>query len=354
MLKRQFHRFIDRGISALAGVPVWQLNHLRKVRPQTGPRAPEVDLVYVLPPKHVRGWILDAICREIDRFTDARTVAVGMDEQLPQAGAYFYSHYGYFREVLLRQPDVLQKRNVLFYTHPRELWYGQEELIYCLNQADAIVSMCSMFANQIVREGVHRKRVEVGLVGADPVLFSGHPRGQGKVGFCSSYLPRKNGHRILELVEAMPETDFVLCGRHWEQWERFGQLAARPNFEYLQIPYSEYPSFYGQLDVFVSLSELEGGPVPLIEAAMSNVVPVCSETGHAADIIRHGRNGFVFDPCAPIAEVADLVKAAFELTADVRSTVEHLTWERFSRQVQAAAGLLKEKPAAAGNLREAA
>ncbi|GAB5441126.1 MAG: hypothetical protein Fues2KO_14750 [Fuerstiella sp.] len=311
------------------------------------------DLVYVAPPKELHGWILDAICREVDQFVEARTAFVGLDEPFPSADVYFYSHYGYFREALLHRPEVHHARNVLFYTHPRELWYSNAELKYCLNQSDAIISMCSRFADHIIDNGVAPELVQVGLLGADPAVFQPHRRGTGSVGFCSSYLPRKNGERLLELVRSMPDQSFVLCGRNWREWQRFGELQALSNFEYLQIDYKDYPAFYNSLDVFVSLSTLEGGPVPLIEAAMSNVVPVCSDTGHARDIIEHGANGFIFDPAAPIAEVVELIGRARRLQTDIRQTVEHLTWERFSKQVQQTAGLLpadgshRSKPIAA-------
>lgn len=292
-----------------------------------------------MPPKHVQGWILDAICREIDRHVKGRTAFVELKEKLPPARAYFYSHYGYMRGTVLDQPHVLHGRNILFYTHPRELWYPQSELIHVMNMADKVVSMSSKFVPDLIRQGVRPELIEVALVGADPSMFKPHQRGNGKVGFCSSYLPRKGGERILELVRSMPQTEFVLCGKKWEDWPRFTELISLSNFEYVQLPYADYPGFYDSLDVFVSVSELEGGPVPLIESAMCNVVPVCSNTGHAPDIIKHGVNGFLFDPKCPVNHISELIQQAQHTDTNVRATVEHLTWERFSQQIQRSACL---------------
>jgi glycosyltransferase involved in cell wall biosynthesis len=359
MILRRSKQLALQAVALATGRPAWRLKQeqVRRVAQRRRDRAADCgtafDLVYVAPPKEFQGWILDAICREVDQFVEARTAFVGLDEPFPSADVYFYSHYGYFREALLHRPEVHHARNILFYTHPRELWYSNAELKYCLNQSDAIISMCSRFADHIIDDGVDPDLVEVGLLGADPTVFRSHQRGNGAVGFCSSYLPRKNGERLLELVQSMPDQSFVLCGRNWHEWQRFGELLALSNFKYLQIAYEDYPAFYNSLDVFVSLSTLEGGPVPLIEAAMSNVVPVCSNTGHAADIIQHGVNGFIFDPAASIAEVVELIGRAQRLQTDVRQTVEHLTWERFSTQVQQTAGLLpaegsfRSKPTAA-------
>src|SRR5690606_20308965 len=94
-----------------------------------------------------------------------------------------------------------------------------------------------------------------------------------------------------------------------------------------------YPAFYDQLDVFVSPGRVEGGPIPLIEAMMSNVVPVASRTGFAPEVIAHGKTGFVCDTDAAIETICRYIDQAYEIRADVRRTVEHLTWDRFVRQI---------------------
>ncbi|HWI20083.1 MAG TPA: glycosyltransferase, partial [Vicinamibacterales bacterium] len=89
-----------------------------------------------------------------------------------------------------------------------------------------------------------------------------------------------------------------------------------------------------EMDVFVSLAQLEGGPIPLIETMMCNVVPVASRTGFAPDLITHGDNGFLFDVDAPASTIAELVQAALAHDVDIRASVAHLTWERFAGRVQ--------------------
>ena len=325
--------------AVLTGVPSHERRYQRRVASIGAVQPPEFDLVFVLPPPNHQGWILEAICREIDAHCDGRTACVSLGERLPPARAYFYAHYGYMRGVLLQQPEILHGRNLVFFTHPRQLWYSDDELMYVMNMADSVVCMCSRFVPELIEKGLSPERVEVALVGADADRFQPHIRGTGKIGFCSGYVPRKGGHRILEIVRSMPNNSFVLCGKKWPDWNRFDELISMTNFEYIDIPYSEYQDFYNSIDVFVSVSDLEGGPVPLIEAAMCNAVPVCSNTGHAPDIIVHGKNGFLFDPAAPISDIVTLIREAFDCPCDVRSTVEHLTWKRFSHQIQEIAGL---------------
>jgi glycosyltransferase involved in cell wall biosynthesis len=66
---------------------------------------------------------------------------------------------------------------------------------------------------------------------------------------------------------------------------------------------------------------------------MSNAVPVASRTGFAPDLIRHGKNGFLFDLDASAKEIAGMIEAAFDLPTDVRETVERYDWDAFSAAI---------------------
>jgi|GEM_PF-6328620 len=157
--------------------------------------------------------------------------------------------------------------------------------------------------------------------GADPELFLGHERGDGVVGLSCSYDERQNPDRLLELMQLLPHRRFHLIGRKWEQYALFGAMQALPNFSYLTIPNQQHPEQYRKFDVFLSMSTLESGPVPLLKAMMCNAVPVASNTGAATALIRHGENGFLFDVDAPASTIAWQIEAALQLECDVRSTV---------------------------------
>jgi glycosyltransferase involved in cell wall biosynthesis len=324
---------LDKGFEAVTGKPTYMRGY-RKIVDHKNSRISEVeyDLVYVLPPEHFEQWILHAICTEVDKYFVGKSRMVHCTQPLPAAKAYFFSHYAYFREVVQRQPAVTQGNILLFYTHPRDLWFSRDELFHLFGYANNIICMCSMFAADLKMKKV--SNVTVALTGADNNFFQFHDRGTGIVGFCSAYYPRKNGDTLLQIIQLMPEIKFKLCGRNWKNWENWNELRNLPNFEYLEIDYSGYAEFYSSLDVLVSVSTLEGGPIPLIEAMMSNVVPVASNMGHAPDIIEHGENGFLFDVDSPVTEICDLITQAMEHKGNIRTTVKHLTWERFSRQVQ--------------------
>jgi glycosyltransferase involved in cell wall biosynthesis len=294
-------------------------------------RAPAIDLVFVVPEEQ-RGWILEGIAKEIARYFPGTYRFHRSLRSLPDAKAYFFAHYSSITYAYKLNPHLWRRSVFVWYTHPRDdLRISEREMHYILKRATLIFCTCRSFVQRLHDKGVPRAVCVLG--GADPKLFFPRDRGGGKVGFCTAFYARKRPDRVLEIVRSMPHRQFLLLGRHWDQYEKFPELRSMPNFEYVETTYDQYPRLYGQMDVFVSPSELEGGPVPLIEAMMSNVVPVASKTGFAPDVIRHGENGFLFETDAPVEVVCDLIDRAMMLTLDVRMTVLDCSWKAFSEKI---------------------
>jgi glycosyltransferase involved in cell wall biosynthesis len=295
------------------------------------------DLVFVVDPGN-RGWILDAICREIAAYFPGRYCFHYSTTRLPPAKAYFFSHYSLLPLSARANPQLWQSQLLVWYTHPRpegELKVSYAEIYGALNRATKVICTCSSFVDYLHTQGVAAEKTTFLLGGADPAIFQPHDRHNGAIGFCTAYYARKSPDLILDIVKQMPHRQFLLLGRNWQQYERFAELKALPNFSYVEAPYADYPRYYAAMDVFVSPAKLEGGPIPLLEAMMSNIVPVASRTGFAPDLIRPGENGFLFDTDSSAAEVCALIEQALTLPADVRSTVEHLSWRNFSQGIQA-------------------
>lgn len=304
------------------------------IRPFDRGRKPTVDLCFVVE-NGSGGWILEAICREIAACFEGRWAFAGTLDRLPRARSYFFAHYHFYLEAMRRNPHLWDHPCAVLVTHPKEEArdFGGPAAVRILSRA-RLISMCSMWSDLLVDVGVPPGQISLMLGGADPAFFRPHARGGGKVGLCAAYYDRKSPERIVELIRSLPERSFILMGRNWDRYPGFGDLMRLANFEYREGTYAEYPAFYNELDVFVSLASLEGGPIPLIEAMMSNVVPVATRTGFAPDLIRDGENGYLCEIDAPLATIASLIDRACANTNDVRGTVEHLTWRRVSELVQ--------------------
>lgn len=284
---------------------------------------------------NARGWILDAICQEIGSRQPSSWKVVAHDEPPPTARNVFFSHFSLLDVFDRKYPGSLSAGNVfVWYTHPRE---ERPEAIArnleLFNNITKVIFTCEANRKLWIDRGLSPDKAVVVLGAADPVLFRRHERGGGAVGLSSSFYERKNPDLLLEVVKALPHREFILLGRHWNRYARFEEMLAQPNFTYMNAAYRDYPRIYSTFDVFLSISSLEGGPIPLIEAMMCNIVPVASSTGFAPDLIADGSNGFLFDIHDGSSKVADLIEKAFALRVDVRETVKDYSWDRFSAEI---------------------
>jgi glycosyltransferase involved in cell wall biosynthesis len=293
----------------------------------------QADIVFVVSSGN-KGWILEAICNEIANVFDGSVLFHDGKGPLPAARAYFFSHFSLF--IGCRKDAALKRRtSVVWFTHPNYPPAEAPFVAKCLRRATKVISTSSTHVPALIEAGLPANNIDVVLPGADPQKFRSHKRSGRAVGFCSAYYDRKSPSIIVGLVRSMPHRNFSLLGRNWREAPEFGLLESLDNFTYLESSYDAYPAFYDSVDVFVSPSRIEGGPIPLLEAMMANVVPVATRTGFAPDLIDHGVNGFLCDVDAPLDNYCQLVEQAFALEADVHATVAHLTWDRFARTVLA-------------------
>lgn len=293
-----------------------------------------VDWAFVVHEK-ARGWILDAICREIGSRQPASWQMCYYPDTPPVARNLFFSHYALFEAFIADQPDLVENAKLfVWYTHPREENpLAVAKLLLAFDKVTKVIFACESNRQLWIERGLPEDKTAVVLGAADPQLFEFHERGSGVVGLSSAFYERKNPDALLRVIQLLPHRQFVLVGRNWNQYALFEEMKALPNFTYLTASYPDYPAIYATFDVFLSMSNLEGGPIPLVEAMMGNAVPVASRTGFAPDLIHHGENGFLFDLDAPASEIARLIESAFDLPGDIRQSVEELSWDNFSAAV---------------------
>ncbi len=300
-----------------------------------------------------KGWILEKICKVIASAFSDRTITFIFSERnerfngpLPRAKSYFFAHYSLYCFFLRNYEQVAASRNYVWFTHPDfNKGLTQEEIATGLNLATHVFTPCSHNRQMLLDWGLEPERVSVPIGGANPEDFRPKPRtGDGAIGFVGAYYARKQPEKILQIVQHLPHRRFILVGPRsqdvenhnllWHSWTGFGDLLACPNFQYVEAAYEDFPSWYEKFDVYCSTSSLEGGPIPLIEAMMSNVIPVVSDTGFARDVVTRDELGYVFPIDAPAEEIASLLDLAMSQTSfDVSSVTGDWSWEAFGQEI---------------------
>jgi glycosyltransferase involved in cell wall biosynthesis len=221
------------------------------------------------------------------------------------------------------------------FTHPNWTFsFSESHVIWCLNKADKVICLNSKVQRELIAAGLDAKKTSLIHIASDPDFFYKHERKTGDVGFCSAFGERKNPDLVYQLVKNMPERKFHLIGRYWENYERYDEMKNMANFTYYNNKsYDTYPDLYSKIDIFISPSILEGGPVPVLEAMLSNCFPIASKTGFCPDVISDGKNGFLFDIDAEYSEVIKLIKLADSKTIDVRQTALEYSWKNCSQKI---------------------
>jgi len=222
---------------------------------------------------------------------------------------------------------LMKKKIYILYTHTNR---GMKENFSLFKVAN-IVCINTVERNLLVSHGVNMKQIVVCPTGVDFSFFvapNGKPQ-PNRVLLVSSYKKRKNPKMVLDVVSRNLDFEFTLIGLNWEFSKEFVDLKALPNFTYLQFSYPTYTQCLGENHIFLSLSSLEGGPLPMLETMACNLIPVCTETGWASDVIEDGQNGFILRENYNSSNVRTALMKARMLDLDIRSTVRQYTYERY-------------------------
>ena len=296
-----------------------------------------------------RNWILGNWIREIESRSlgSARvhwTASVFAQKHfwekfvkfpLPRYGAYFFSYPSMFESYLKSNPGRFKNRSIVNYTHNMEELGDLNHQAQILNQAYSIHFNCSTNANSLIEAGLVPTKVRLvfGAVDVDCCQQAGIQREPKTVLLASRFSERKGLGIFPEIVKLLPGWKFVILGRGWEDFLKEAGLINNPNIEYQFFNKEARNIAMSRATLFLSLSSLEGGPIPLIESMSMGVIPVATDTGFARDIIVDGKNGVVIPNPPTAVQVHKAILSASELTGSPEESVRHLSWDRLANIV---------------------
>ena len=251
---------------------------------------------------------------------------------LPKYGAYFFSYPSMFESYLKSNPSRYKNRSIVNYTHNLDELGNLKHQAMILNQAHSVHFNCSADAEALVAVGLEPTKVRMifGAVDDDCKPQVGITREPKTVLLASRYGERKGLVVFPALVDLLPEWKFIILGRGWEDFLKNENLLDNPNIEYQFFNKEARNIAMSRATIFLSLSKLEGGPIPLIESMAMGVIPVATDTGFARDLIVQGKNGLVIPNPPTALQVRDAILMAETLTGTPQDSVKHLNWDRLA------------------------
>ena len=155
-----------------------------------------------------QNWIFGAKVRRLAKFSKLKADTYFHDRlrDLPDSDGYFFVFHQYFYRAMRHNPQILNKKNIVMYTHPNFTFsYSKSHVIWCLNKAHKVICLNSTVRQELIDAGLKAEKTELIHIASDPDFFYPHERTTGSVGFCSAFSDRKNPEMIYNLVKHMPE-----------------------------------------------------------------------------------------------------------------------------------------------------
>jgi glycosyltransferase involved in cell wall biosynthesis len=286
------------------------------------------------------GWILAGIAKDIYNYID------GPKKLVLFSGIHYRSYLKLFifflfankiifvNQSTLRRTRipafVLKTKNVLvFYSHTN---YSMDNFtIKQLKCSNKIIVMNSGEQSKLGGLGINSSKIVLKPVGIDFDKFMPYNKNElNTIIMVSQLHSRKNPELILKVVRYLPNYRFILIGKNWDGSDYLHNLKQLKNFEYIKFDFETYVYNLNRGTIFLSLSLLEGGPIPILESMACGLVPVTTATGWAPDLIQDGINGILLPiNCGPESVKVALEKALKIDKSKVRKSIESLTLDSF-------------------------
>jgi len=254
---------------------------------------------------------------------------------IPKSGAYFFSYPSIFESYIKSNPKKFRNRSIVNYTHNMDELGNIEHQARTLNLAYSVHFNCSRDVEALVEAGLDAAKIRLvfGAVDVDCVQEIDVSREPKTILLASQYSERKGVDLLPEIVKLLPEWKFIILGRGWDDFLEATALLDDPNIEYYFFDKRSRNLAMSRATIFLSLSKLEGGPIPLIESMSMGVIPVATDTGFARDVIIDGQNGKLIPNPPTTMQVVEAILDAAQIIQSPHQSVGHLTWDRISKIV---------------------
>lgn len=297
--------------------------------------------------EYLDGWFLQRLAEAIRSYVGKtfaiRPVPFNKPVFFPN-GVNFFCTMDMYREYLKRTLKRPSKRDIIMTTHiekwhPWDISYKRPYYMPV-----NLIAFCRKWYDFFVQRKIYPIGVATPGIEKEFFLINHEQKKHDKplVALISRlYASGRKGEEWLKPVFKKIGHDFrwIIIGDGWDNVLDPGFFNKYDVIYRRNANRPEYYALMRSIDIFLSLSKIEGGPMPMIESMASGVVPVVSDTGFAEEIIVNGENGFVY-PVGRVDRICDILRSLkhedlCKYREKMRRFVEKYTWENYAEKISA-------------------
>lgn len=264
---------------------------------------------------------------------------------IPEYGAYFFSYPSIFETYIKTNEAKYKNKSIVNYTHNMDELGSLRHQAQVLNKAYSVHFNCSRDSEKLILNGLNERKVRIvyGAVDDDCKLVPGIEREPKSILLASKFGPRKGLEILPDLISELTDWKFLILGRGWQKFLKNSGLSEKPNLEYHHFDKKSRNVLMSRASVFLSLSNLEGGPIPLLESIQMGLIPIATDTGFARDFIKNQHNGFLLSNPPTTREVRNAIISLAKIKSISNDSVKQLNWDRLAEIVMSDARMIMAK-----------
>ena len=301
-----------------------------------------------------KGWILEGMARESARAMGIKIKIIFIPQQLKDymnvrdltnyifskkinENCLFVNQSSYYQALTDNKLKFIPEKSYVLYTHKSDTNMSDLEEIRQLSRAKKIFVLNSKMKIELVTSGIPEYKLVTVYGAIDREVYYPIKKSNKNesvledpyvliIGDCK---PRKNPIKLIDVIRNMSDRKFIIHGRGWQEYFDNQSVSQLGNLKILQFRIEDNPKLVREASVYLSLSDLEGGPFPTLESLASGTPVVVTDTGWNSEIIKSGF-GTLLSNTYTISEVIVAINQAIKLKAKVKHTDllnGEFTWE---------------------------
>lgn len=251
---------------------------------------------------------------------------------LPKGDSYYFTSPLLFKYQYQKRRNQLQNNSVVLVTHINKSYGDLKNLCSILNNCKAVHFMCKSDLELFEKNGliIGKGKVIYGAVDDDISHLPHIERQPNTVVLISKYGPRKGSKYLLEIAKLIPNWKIKVVGSDWEKAPEYSELSRLSNLEFSELELAKRSEILSQAHVFLSLSTLEGGPIPVLDAVKCGAYVIATETGFVPDLVVDPQVGKVIYFPVNINKVVDMINNAPLNEKFESNFASNMTWSNLT------------------------